>query len=301
MTIETGPIATDIPLPRSAARRYGVLLRAALGLCILAVLTIGGAALMYASIEPGHEFARDADAAARHATLAKIRKWHDIEASNLATAGSTGAGEMLVIDAAVLNGLKLSTAQKQLLAMQTGDAGQSRLVLATVTVPVTEAARSLFGTEEALVDQVVARGGDGIIIDAAAAMRVAMADGAPAEVALVQMFAQLGLHARALNPNFLIVLRNAAALTVHEPVLRTIDGLVEDNLLYGLDGPGRRNGLAEVGAALHDLNRARTADRVVFIVEYLSQSNTGGRQRVKDELTALKFVPVLPMTRPARL
>ncbi len=280
------------------SRLRSVLLRGVLGLALLALVSGGTAALMYATIEPGLEFARDPDAAARNQSLSKIRYWRDIDVSQPASAGSAAGDDMLVVDARALNGLRLSTAQKHLQALQDGADGQRRPVLATLLFDRDDAISPLFGVEMAPVDQLIARGVDGIVLDVASRFRMARAGGARVEADLALRIAQLGLHARALNPGFIIVLRNASAMSAHQSVMRTIDGVAEDNLLFGLDGPGRRNSRTDIGAALHDLNRARKNGRVVFVTEYLSQSNGAARRRIAEELGARGFVPVLPFKRP---
>ncbi len=259
-----------LPKPRHLGRR------AVLGVGLLGVMTLGTAALMYATIEPGEAFAADPEAAQRQALLAKVKSWSALTNLDDVIAATEG---LVVVSADGITALKMSTAQKRIEAVQGIEAGARRLVFAHLSL-----------AQVGQIDELLARGIDGVFLDARGAMQTAQAGGSASISRLSATIVRLAETARLVNPDFLVVLHNAAELTADPRVERVIDGAAHDNLLYGLDGIGVANGGTEIASALHDLNRVKRSGRPVFVVESLAHNALVARTGVRRKLTELGFI-----------
>ena len=250
--------------------------RAVLGVALLGVMTLGTAALMYATIEPGEAFAADPEAAQRQILLANVKSWSAL--ANLDDVISTTDG-LVVVSADGIAAKKISTVQKRIEAVQGIDAGARRLVVAQLSL-----------AQIGQIDELLARGLDGVFLDARGAMQTAQAGGPATISRLSATIVRMAEAARVVNPDFLVVLHNAAELTADPRVARVIDGAAHDNLLYGLDGSGVANGRAEIASTLHDLNRVKRSGRPVFVAESLAHNALVARTGVRRKLAELGFI-----------
>ena len=247
--------------------------RALLGLTILSIMTAASAGLIYTTIEPEEIAQLDPDGAHRRALLAKVTSWS--VRPQLDTAG--GVDGLVLVNAGALVGLDVSAAQK-LIESRADDA----------TRPLVVAGLSI--RQVGQLDELLARGLDGVFLDARAALRSAQAEGAGSIRNLADQIIRLANQARLYNPDFLLVLHNAAELASDVRVARMIDGAAQDNLLYGLDGVGIANSGTEVAASLHDLNRVKRSGRPVFVAEHLDATALAARTSARRKLAELGFI-----------
>ena len=81
----------------------------------------------------------------------------------------------------------------------------------------------------------------------------------------------LSAKAKAIKPDFLVVVQNAEELSTSEPFLAAIDGIAKEDLLYGIDHKASRNKQSTINEAIRHLKVARDNGKAVFVVEYLSK------------------------------
>jgi hypothetical protein len=253
--------------------------RAFVGFGILTIMTLASGALMYSSIEPGEAFASDADAARRNSLLSSVTSW-SMTASLDAWRDTTPRPDALaIIEGEVLAKLDAAVALQLIEARERGQD--------TVRPPVVVA---LTMSQSAQLDGLLARGVEGVFLDARSALQAAQAGGNRAISDLAGKIVALANQARLFNPNFVLVLRNAAELSADFRIARAIDGVAHDNLLYGLDGPAVANSANEIAVALHDLNRVKRSGRPVFIAESLARDALPARTEARNKLASFGFI-----------
>ncbi len=269
--------------------RHSITRRALLGLALMGTMTGGAASLLYGSLEPDAEFAADPDASQRRAALASVFSWQRWSDLTDGEASSANPVSVLVFEGPTVADLRRSVAQKRVEALQEGQDGKRRPVLGTVRIgPKNE--HSTLADESRLVDALIERGLDGIFLDGAAALADANARGRAAADQLAVAVVELVGRARQLNPNFLVILENAAEMAADPRVNRVIDGAAKENVLFGLDGAGIANSRTDVISMLHDLNRVKRSGRPVFVTEHLPVEAIGVRTGAGQTLSALGFV-----------
>lgn len=279
---------TDKPSAPLKAR-HSIGRRAVLGLAIMTVVTAGAATLLHGSIEPGIDVPTDPDATQRRALLAGVASWSRV--ADLAMA-ETDASALLVLNGASVTALRQSATQKAVAGLQTRADGGRRPVLAAISLAAISPAASMandVGTH-GLVDDALARNFDGIFLECGPALAAANQRGGDAREQLMAVVAQIGERARLVNPQFLLILENAAELAADIRVHRLIDGVAKDNLLFGQDAPGADNNRTDIIAGLHDLNRVRKSGRPVFVTEYLPVDAADTRAGARQTLAALGFI-----------
>jgi Glycoside-hydrolase family GH114 len=266
--------------------------RALVGLAVIATMTLGTAAIMYASIEPDVEFSGDPESATRQATLAKVAQWSFGEAVETGTGRMAASARMVVIDPAPLAALTIPQSIAHVETVQRADATGRRLVLATAALAATSK------VSLPPLDDLAMRGFDGVFLDVSDLMRASPSASARSDVATA--IVRLAGGARLVNPTFLIVLRNAAELTVDTRVAKTIDGAAADHLLYGQEGGTSANSPTEVATMMHDLDRVKRAGQVVFVAEYLDALAPSVRVAVRGRLQKMGYVAYIGQKSTAR-
>jgi cysteinyl-tRNA synthetase, unknown class len=137
--------------------------------------------------------------------------------------------------------------------------------------------RLMCGRDEAYLDRIQAQGFDGLYLDKcdvyedlqAHEKRIA-ASRPDIEGDMVAFVQSISRNLKARDPNFLIVMQNAESLLAHGELLAAIDGVAKEELVYGVEGPEKKNGADEVEFSRTCLDRARKAGKAVFVVEYLN-------------------------------
>jgi cysteinyl-tRNA synthetase len=148
----------------------------------------------------------------------------------------------------------------------------------------------LMGEGASYLKRILEAGFDGIYLDRVDAYREAK-DHADARREMLELVKELSRRARAANPGFLIVTQNPEDLLKDEELLRVIDGVGVEDLLFGQAGEGKRNSAEETKARAELLKRARQAGKGIFLVEYLNRRQD--QDAARSELLAMEtgFVP----------
>jgi cysteinyl-tRNA synthetase, unknown class len=127
----------------------------------------------------------------------------------------------------------------------------------------------IFGTPESYLDRVLAQGFDGVYLDRADAFFEWQKSRLSARADMASFIARLSDHARARNPQFLVVLQNTEELLDEGPVLDAIDGIAKEDLLYGVRRAEEANKPDDVIWSVQLLQMAQRAGGKVLVVEYL--------------------------------
>lgn len=106
----------------------------------------------------------------------------------------------------------------------------------------------MYGTPEARLDRILAVGFDGVYLDKCDVfddMRqhkmIEAASRPDIEGDMVSFIQRLSQHAKARSPGFLVVMQNTEGLLDRSDLRRVLDGVAKEELVFGLDGPERRN------------------------------------------------------------
>jgi uncharacterized protein (TIGR01370 family) len=105
---------------------------------------------------------------------------------------------------------------------------------------------------------------------------------------MIDFVAALTRTARAREPRFRVVVQNAEELLAESGYLALIDAVAKEDLLYGIEGDGMRNGADDVAHSIRHLQIARRAGKPVFVVEYLDAATA---RSAGDELIGHGFIP----------
>jgi cysteinyl-tRNA synthetase, unknown class len=132
----------------------------------------------------------------------------------------------------------------------------------------------LLGSPDARLDRILAQGFDGVCLDncdVAAALAVQPCSGAPAdpETAMGALVAQIATYARARRPGFVVLLQNPERIIAHAALRAVIDGVMIEDLLYGLERDEHPNRDAEIRWTCARLDLVRAEGKPVLVVEYL--------------------------------
>jgi cysteinyl-tRNA synthetase, unknown class len=148
---------------------------------------------------------------------------------------------------------------------------------------------TLYGSEESLVDRMLAAGFDGIYLDSAnlldhAQQAQVASDRSETEWQLAELVSRIATYARLQHPRFLVMLDDAESLIDRTPVASAIDVAVKHDLLFGRNATGRANRQVDIDATVKGLNRVASAKRPVFVVEHLADStlSAAARQRISE-------------------
>ncbi len=268
-----------LPAPAATNKTAHLGRRALLGVGLLAIMTMASGGLIYSTIEPGEALASDADATRRLALLLNVTSWSLEPRIDALRATTVPPDVLLVFEADVIAKLDVSAVRNLLEERDRTDETARQLLVAALSL-----------SQSAQLDGLLVRGLDGVFLDARSAMQTALAAGSRAINDLAGKIVLLANQARLYNPDFILILHNAAELTADPRIARVIDGAAQDNLLYGLDGPGVANSANEIAVALHDLNRVKRSGRPVFIAEILPAGAAGARAIARRKLAELGFV-----------
>lgn len=109
---------------------------------------------------------------------------------------------------------------------------------------------------------------------------------------MVAFVKDLAQRARQRDPGFLIIVQNAEELLADEAYRATIDAVAKEDLLYGVNGTGKRNPDAMVKGSVEMLDLLRAEDKPIFAVEYLQSADAIAS--AGKELRAKGYIGVFP-------
>jgi cysteinyl-tRNA synthetase, unknown class len=135
------------------------------------------------------------------------------------------------------------------------------------------------GSPGAYLDRIQALGFDGVYLDKCDVFedlkeklpKVA-ATRPDLEGDMVKFIAATSRYLKSQDPNFLVVMQNAETLLEHDALMRAIDGVAKESLLYGIGGPEKQNPADEIEFSSALLQKAKAAGKAVMVVEYLNSA-----------------------------
>lgn len=137
----------------------------------------------------------------------------------------------------------------------------------------------------------VEAGFDGVYLDRADTYETFAGERSTARDDMVEFIETISRTAKAINPDFAIILQNAEELLRDRKVLTSIDAIAKEDLLYGANHEPVRNATDAIASSLIHLRRAQAVGKPVFVVEYLRPGSVA--DGVKAEISRLGFLPLV--------
>ena len=136
------------------------------------------------------------------------------------------------------------------------------------------------GAPHSRLDRVIAAGFDGVYLDKCDVFddlrqRYKAVAGSRRDIEgdMIGFVARLSAYAKSRKPGFLVIMQNAEELLKSADLRRNLDGIAKESLLYGIDGPERRNTDDDVAAVAADLDLMQRDGKLVLVVEYLNNAS----------------------------
>lgn len=157
--------------------------------------------------------------------------------------------------------------------------------------------RSLYNSiEPSPLYRLVELGLDGVALDRVDVYGEVGKECPDARNRMIDFVARLAQHARKKNPRFLVLLHNAEELLTDTRMIATIDAAVKEDLFYGAKNSQALNSEGLIKASLGYLNRAKSAGRPVFVIDYLKD-----RARIADDRRRIEAQGFIPYFGPRKL
>jgi cysteinyl-tRNA synthetase len=147
----------------------------------------------------------------------------------------------------------------------------------------------LYEEEDSYLSRIVEAGFDGVYLDRVDAHEGKAGPGIAPRAEMIGLVRAIADKARKLKPGFLVIAQNAEELATDAGYLAAIDGIAKEDLLYGVDGEGRRNKDTMIRASTEHLRQAQAAGRHILVVEYLK--DVAAIEKARTEILELGFVP----------
>lgn len=133
------------------------------------------------------------------------------------------------------------------------------------------------GSDEGRLDRILAAGFDGVYLDKCdvfedmRARKFAEAKARPdLEGDMVRFVTRLSQYAKAKQPGFLVIMQNAESLLEKAELRRVLDGSAKEELVFGVDGPEKRNSEEDFKWSREQFDLMRRDGKFVLVVEYLN-------------------------------
>ena len=150
---------------------------------------------------------------------------------------------------------------------------------------IIEAARP---AARAYLDRIIEAGFDGVYLDRVDAFEVWKRENPNAQADMTTFVGAISAYAKRRRPGFLVVAQNGEELLASADYRRSLDAIAKEDLIYGVDGNGKRNDADSIKSSIAELNRMKTEGRPVFVVEYLSEAEK--RADVMRQLARTGFI-----------
>jgi cysteinyl-tRNA synthetase len=112
-------------------------------------------------------------------------------------------------------------------------------------------------------DRILAAGFDGVYLD-----KVDEFETMGHREEMVEFVARIAARAKASRPDFLVISQNGDQLISDAKFRRAIDGFAREDLFYGEDSEGARNGASSIRESIKRLKMLSAEGKPVFVVEY---------------------------------
>ncbi len=153
-----------------------------------------------------------------------------------------------------------------------------------------EDGKSLYSSlEPSPLYRLIELGFDGVYLDRVDVYSEVVKECPDAAAKMVAFVARLAAHARKKNPNFIVILQNAEELLGNPQMVSSIDAIAKEDLFYGVDHSERENDPVMVQGILANLDRATSAGRPVFVLDYIKDPVRRAADKAKIEQRG--FIP----------
>lgn len=142
---------------------------------------------------------------------------------------------------------------------------------------------------EAILASIVEAGFDGVSLDRIDVFEELEHDNPAARADMIALVTTIASKARIRQPDFILLAHNAEGLLTDRRFRRTIDGVLKEDLLFGLAGTGRRNAAASIDWSNRRLAMLRDEGKPVLVAEYLTDSRHA--EDTELELLDRNFLP----------
>lgn len=171
------------------------------------------------------------------------------------------------------------------------DAGWVRIMLDPDRTLLGALAERVMPSRKPYLDRILEAGFDGVYLDRVDVHAEWAKEKPDAEKVMVKFVAAISSYAKSRRPGFLVVPQNAEELLRLKAYRTAIDAVAKEDLVFGIDGDGKRNDKAEVKNSLGRLDKAKAEGVPVLVVEYLDDPE---QQREAIAVTTKHgFVPLL--------
>jgi cysteinyl-tRNA synthetase, unknown class len=135
-------------------------------------------------------------------------------------------------------------------------------------------------------DRILAAGFDGVYLD-----KVDEYETMGHRDEMVEFVARIAARAKAQRSDFLVVSQNGDPLLSDAKFRHAIDGFAREDLFYGEDGEGKRNGSEDIRDAVRHLKMFAAEGKPVFVVEY--PRNDAQAQTARREISEHGFIGLI--------
>lgn len=323
--------ATPAGAQASASMGRSLLRRALLGVVLLTVMITSGAMLMHAGVDLDRSSPGGPDQAERRTAMAEVRTWGIQLRNLDPGAAAASPFDLLVIDPDNLSGWRSNSQSAGVDLIRRRPDGGRRQLLAYVSIGEAETRRAywspdwvssrtppawllaaaapdsgashrvrywdagwqakVFGSAQAMVDQIIAAGFDGVYLDRAEVHAQFRNERPGAETEMVDFIVRLAAYAREQNPAFLVIMQSAEELLAHARLRDAIDAVAKDDLMLGVAGHARPNSEADISSSLHYLQKFHKTGRPVLVLEYVGEGALA--VATAQRIQSLGFLPYL--------
>ena len=138
--------------------------------------------------------------------------------------------------------------------------------------------RIVYGTPDSLIDRIMDAGFDGLSIDRVDAYYY-FGDTEERRKQMIDLVKKMTAYIRTKNPNAVILAQNAEELVDHKDYVEAIDAIVKEDLIFGISHTEKVNPTGDIEHSTKLLDKAKTAGKHIFVVEYLTNKDNIARSR----------------------
>jgi cysteinyl-tRNA synthetase len=156
----------------------------------------------------------------------------------------------------------------------------------------------VYGSEESLLDEIIALGFDGVYLDIVDAYQYYEERGREnAAAEMVEFVMDMARYARRKNPDFGVFPQNAEELgTLFPEYLKSVDGIGVEDLFYGNPLPGEVSPIEWAEERIETLLRWKEAGKLVLTVDYaLGDTQIFDAYRQSRELGFVPYVSIVSL------
>lgn len=147
----------------------------------------------------------------------------------------------------------------------------------------------LFGSPDAVLERLLDAGFDGVSLDRVDVFEDIETRYPQARAEMVRLVTQIAAHAHRAHAGAIVIAHNAESLLTDPAYRNAVDGVLKEDLLYGVGATGKPNGRAAVDWAEKHLALFRQEGKAVLVAEYLTDREQA--ESTELELLDRNFLP----------